>query len=95
MLTGVFELQVCRGLGYVTQDMTKTVESKVRIARSAQDTWKLRCNFELEQHIAQLEKAWESAQQELESATCINYTENINSELFEHARPQRVKDSRK
>ena len=56
MLTGVFELQVPRGLAYVTQDMTKTVDSRIHLARSAQETWRLRCNFELEQHIAALTK---------------------------------------
>lgn len=54
MCAGLFELQVQRGLAYVLDDMPRVVESRIRVARAAEETWKLRCNFELEQKIAAL-----------------------------------------
>ena len=36
--------------------MTRTISSRVRVEMSAQETWDLRCNFELERHIASLGK---------------------------------------
>lgn len=36
--------------------MPRTVSSKIRVALPARDTWRLRCDFALEQHIASLNK---------------------------------------
>ena len=55
MLSGVFELQVQRGLAYLTPDM-RTIESRVRVSRPAMETWRLRCDFDLERHIAALNR---------------------------------------
>ena len=54
MSAELFELRVQRGLGYILDDMTRIVESRIRIARPAAETWRLRCNFELERKIAAL-----------------------------------------
>jgi len=55
MLSSVFELQVQRGLAYLTPDM-RTIESRVRVSRPASETWRLRCDFDLERHIAGLNR---------------------------------------
>ena len=56
MVIDAFELQVSRGLAYLTPEMTRTLNSKVRVAHSAEETWRLRCNYALEEHIAELGK---------------------------------------
>ena len=56
MVIEVFELQVSRGLAYLTPEMTRTMNSKVKVAHSAETTWRMRCNYALEEHIAELGK---------------------------------------
>ena len=55
MLSSVFELQVQRGLAYLTPDM-RTIESRIRVSRPASETWRLRCDFDLERHIAAINR---------------------------------------
>lgn len=54
MVTDVFELKAQRGLGFVIPDMPRVVESRIHVGLPAPDTWRLRCNFDLEKYIAAL-----------------------------------------
>ncbi len=57
MLSGVFELQVHRGTAFhEVEYMPRVVKSRIPIARPALEAWRLRCNYQLEEHIAALGK---------------------------------------
>lgn len=57
MLEGIFELQVYRGTAFhELEHMPRVVRSRIPVARPAREAWRLRCSFELEEHIAALGK---------------------------------------
>ena len=57
MLSGVFELQVHRGTAFhELEHMPRVVKSRIPIARPALEAWRLRCDYQLEEHIAALGK---------------------------------------